>query len=308
MKAVLAVLISGALPLLTGQTYRHDWRDITPVIHSGVQRLELTEMQTLLSNFCTGGIRKAENIGLKCSTADLGPAFSDIVGNQFYPQAVVYGHFLSAGSEDAVVSGWSAETHPSLWGGTLLLTKRNDVWTPAWYTSAIITHSCQKVTIPSRREILVCEDRDGGMGHKLHYVYSVDLLKPMDRRVSPLAMADSFQSSCVLRKQQIKRLRWIQSEFRLAITIATPEWRRLSRQTCAGEPTDEPRPPLESTLVFYLYDAGFRQIQSARQDTGQIANVIRAADLANYSRVFFRRGKRLRFASNQATSCSGVLI
>jgi hypothetical protein len=259
MKRVLAALIGSALPILAGEPYRHEWRDITPVIRSEVQKLDLTEMQTLLSN----------NIGLKCSTGTLGQAFSDIVDNHFYPQSVVYGHFLSPGSEDAAVSGWSAETHPSLWGGTLLLTKRNGVWMPEWYKSAIITHSCQKVTTPSRREILVCEDQDGGMGHKLHYVYSVDLLKPMDRRVSPLAVADSFQNACVLRRQQIKSLGWAEGEFRLAITMATPEWRRLSRHTCAGDPLDEPRPPVERTLIFHLNDADFRQVQPATQATGR---------------------------------------
>ena len=64
--------------------------------------------------------------------AKLGPAFSDIVDPEFHPEGVIYGHFLSATSEDAVVSGWSAETNPYLWNSTLLLTKGSGTWKPLW--------------------------------------------------------------------------------------------------------------------------------------------------------------------------------
>ena len=186
MNRAVSLTICAALPLLKGEVYRHnDWRDVTPVIQSEVQRLYLPEMKTLLGRFCTHGLQHVEKLGVKCSTGDLGAEFSDIVDNRFYPVAVMYGKFLGSGSEDAVVSGWSAETRPSLWGGTLLLSTRNGHWTPVWYKSAIITHSCQKVTTPGSREMLVCEDRDRGMGHKLHYVYAVDLLKPVDAGYRP---------------------------------------------------------------------------------------------------------------------------
>ena len=260
MNAAVGLLICGALPPLKGEIYRHnDWRDVRPVIQSEVQRLHLPETKVLLGRFCTQGLRQIEKIGVRCSTADLGAAFSDIVDNHFYPVAVIYGHFLSSSSEDAVVSGSSAETHSSLWGGTLLLTKRNDGWTPVWYKSAIITHSCQKVTTPSRREMLVCEDRDGGMGHQLHYVYAVDLLKPVDRRESPLAAADSIKSSCAEHTQQIKSLNWAQRDFMLSITVMTSVWRRKSREPCAVDPGDSPRPPRQQTLLYRLVDTGFRQ-------------------------------------------------
>jgi hypothetical protein len=260
MKALVSLLISGALPLLAGEIYRHqDWRDVRPVIQSEVQRLDLTETEVLLRRFCTAGIRH-EKFGLKCSTGDLDSAFSDIVDRQFHPQAVVYGHFLSATSEDAVVSGWSAETHPLLWGGTLLLTKRNGGWAPVWYKNSVITHSCEKVMTPGKRELLVCEDRDGGMGHILHYVYNVDLRKPTDRRTSPLVLADSFNNICVGRKQRITSLKWLERDFTLYVTIATPTWRRSARQICAGDPPDGPRPPRIGTLVYQLSDTGFRRV------------------------------------------------
>ena len=261
LNAAVGLLIWGTLSLLKGEIYRHnDWRDVTPVIQSEVQRLDQQEMRSLLGRFCASGIQQFEKIGVRCSTGDLGAAFSDIVDKHFYPEAVIYGRFLSTSSEDAVVTGSSAETHPSLWGGTLLLTRRHGVWSPVWYKSAVITHSCQKVTTPSRREMLVCEDRDGGMGHQLHYVYAVDLLKLVDRRVSPLAAADLIQSSCVEHTQHLKRLNWDGHNFTLSITMMTPVWRRTSREPCAVDPGDSPRPPRQQTLVYQLVDTGFRRL------------------------------------------------
>ncbi len=133
MNAAVGLLICGALPLLKGEIYRHnDWRDVRPVIQSEVQRLHLPEAKALIGRLCAHGLRYEENIGVRCSTGDLGAGFRDIVDNHFTAVAVIYGHFLSSSSEDAVVSGSSAETHPSLWGGTLLLTRRNGHWTPVW--------------------------------------------------------------------------------------------------------------------------------------------------------------------------------
>ena len=80
--------------------------------------------------------------------------------------------------------------------GTLLLTKRDGSWKPLWYGSAVVTHSFRKVATPSGRQILLCEAEDAGMGHVLHYVFSVDLTVPVDARKSLLAVADSYTSSC----------------------------------------------------------------------------------------------------------------
>lgn len=103
MNAAVGLLICGALPLLKGEIYRHnDWRDVTPVIQSEVQQLDLPKMKVLLGRFCARGLRHVDKIGVRCSTGDLGAAFSDIVENHFYPVAVIYGHFLGSSSEDAV--------------------------------------------------------------------------------------------------------------------------------------------------------------------------------------------------------------
>ena len=160
--------------------------------------------QRLLHGHC----EHVEGIGLTCSTRKLGRAFSDIVDAEFHREGVIYGHFLSANSEDAVVSGWSAETHPYLWNGTLLLTKSKGTWKPLWYKSAVLTRSCGKAAMPSGREVLFCEAEDAGMGHVFHYVFWVDLTAPVIWQKSLLTVADSYTSSCVIRRQDVQRVTW----------------------------------------------------------------------------------------------------
>ena len=75
---------------------------------------------------------------------------------------VLYGHFLGPSSDDAALSGWGGETHPDSWGGTLLLTKKSGEWVPVWYKHAIITRYCRKIEAPTGRDVLLCEEVDGG--------------------------------------------------------------------------------------------------------------------------------------------------
>ncbi len=243
---------------------RLDWRWATPRIESQVRTLQPAEAQTLLSSFCEDNIKSVDGIGLTCTTRRSGENFSDIVDDQFHPEGVIYGHFTGPETDDAAVSGWSAETHPYLWGGTLLLTRRDGKWTPLWYKSAVITRSCRTVTMPSGREVLLCEAEDGGMGHQFHYIFSVDLTRPVDIRKTLLATADSYYSNCTIRQQEIQLVDWTSTSRRLSITLRTPQWQRVSSETCAGDPPANKRPPLRSTLEFDLTDRGFGPIASPR--------------------------------------------
>lgn len=258
-------LIAAALLALTvGRADGRYWTHVHPRIVSEVQTLSRSEAAEILSGFCADAVKDVKGIGLTCSTRKLGSAFSDIVDSAFRPEGVIYGHFLSAASEDAVVSGWSAETHPSLWNGTLLLTKSKGTWKPLWYRSAILTHSCGKATMPSGREVLFCEAENGGMGHVFHYVFWVDLTAPVVWQQSLFAVADSYRSSCVVRSQEVERVAWEDSSHRLSIEIRTPQWRQISTDFCAGEPAPAKRPPLTLTREFALTDRGFQPVRSPR--------------------------------------------
>ena len=114
----LRVIAALALAFAVANADGREWTRVRPRIASGVRTLSRADATAILSGFCADSVKRVEGIGLTCSTRKLGGAFSDIVDAEFHPEGVIYGHFLSAKSEDAVVSGWSAETHPYLWNGT----------------------------------------------------------------------------------------------------------------------------------------------------------------------------------------------
>jgi len=255
-----AVIVYFAL----GRADGYDWNRVQPRITSQVQTLTPTDATALLTRFCASSVKTVERIGLTCTTHRLGTAFTDSVGAEFHPEGVIYGHFLSPTSDDAVVSGWSAEHHPDLWGGTLLLTKSNGHWKPLWYRSAVITHSCRKLPMPSGREVLLCEAEDGGMGHVLHYLFSVDLTSPVPFTESVLAVADSYSNPCFTDKRRVERVEWDERRRELSIEIRTPERSRKSTPECADEPIHGKRPPLRSTRAFVLSDKGFWAVVNRR--------------------------------------------
>ncbi len=247
-------LVTVAVVSMAGRLQCTDWIRVTPRIKSQVHTLNRVEAETLLSRVCKSAVRSDDFTGLGCATRQLGHGFAEIVDHHFSPKGVIFGHFLSPDTDDAAVSGWSgAEGHAGLFGGTLLLTRRNGRWTPLWYKSAVIIDSCLKAAMPSGRDILLCETEDGGMGYVDHYLYAVDLTRPADIRDAPLVMAISCEVGCTTHRQEIRRVQWEQETRRLSVTVRTPEWRR----TCDDGYPRQNLPPLVSALEFELTDSGF---------------------------------------------------
>jgi len=199
-------------------------------------------------------------VGPSCTTRRLGPDFSDIVDRTFHPKRVIFGHFLAPDSDDAGVSGSSTEGHPARWGGTLLLNKRDGAWVPIWYRSALIIDSCEKVALPSRREMLLCEDEDSGMGHALHYLYAVDLGHPSDLKHSLLARTDSFEDQCDSQKQLLRGFCWRVDRQEFSVDIDSTEWNRVSTEPyCADYPK---RRPATIRLTFAVTSQGLRRVEA----------------------------------------------
>jgi hypothetical protein len=279
-----------------------DWRYFRPILSSQTQSLENGEANELLASFCRTPIHSVKGVGPTCPTGKLGKAFDDITDQTFHPKGVIFGHFIGPDSDDAAVSGWSAETHPYLWGGTLLLSKRGNAWVPVWYRSAIIIESCERIALPDRREILLCEDEDSGMGHALHYLYTVDFEHPADVRHTLLATAKSFKEDCVEQTQILKGIRWGEDRREFSVEVDTAKWKRLSNEPyCANSPNSRPAP---LHLNFLVTSEGVRKMQPraevpCRKSKTKLPRLLRAMDRELRGPALKRRPTRqikVRFA------------
>ena len=90
------------------------------------------------------------------------------------------------------------------------MTRRSGKWEPVWYKAGVVTRHCRRVALKSGREILVCEETDGGMGHQIHGLYVVDFTKPEFAWDHPLLIADRYSGFLVggVQEQFIDRVQF----------------------------------------------------------------------------------------------------
>jgi hypothetical protein len=186
--------------------------DSTPlVIRSEVEDARPAAVRPLLAEVCPGRV----TTGQDGKTTWLGCGYArDASWYLHRVEGVVFGHFLSPTSEDAVLAANAGETAPASGGGSLLVTRRRGRWTAVWYKSGVITRHCRKVLLPTGRDILLCEEREHGMGHEYHLLYTLDPLKPTRVWDAPLMMADSYvrcHSEGHAQRQRIEKVEVITS-------------------------------------------------------------------------------------------------
>ncbi len=179
----------------------------------------------LLRAACGEGVRTVTHDGkpaIGCGAGDMEEILATRNQKRQYPwmpyvgweaDRVVFGRFLSPTSEDAAVSCHACSSHPSLFGGTLLLTRRSGKWEPVWYKDGVITRHCRRITLASGRQVLFCEVNDSGMGHRLHGLYLVDFTKPKFAWDSKVLMADKYGGPMygAVQRQFIDRVSFEQS-------------------------------------------------------------------------------------------------
>jgi hypothetical protein len=216
----------------------------------------------LLKNECRGPIIW-EEAGCYC---DRRGEEKGSVRERLSAKGVVYGHFLSPTSEDALVSGDAGESRPEGSGGSLLLTKKENEWVPVWYKSAIISRYCRRVQLETGRHILLCENEDGGMGHRYHDLFVLDPLAPADWRDSALLTADSFVDQCHEdQRQSIERIvapRQLQHG-RVGLTVYARSGRQIlkgSRRKACIENRPIPPPAMRSYKLDFVFDGARFQI------------------------------------------------
>jgi hypothetical protein len=151
-----------------------------------IDALPLTDPQSIevLKSVCVGELsakKKADGkIVMPC--AKKCPASAGFRGADFDLEAVAVtlGHFISADSQSAVVSTEGCESHDDLWGGSYLLTQRDNNWQVAWYKSGVITERCHKVIGRDGRDRLLCVNWDGGQGFQTETIYLEDVARPQE--------------------------------------------------------------------------------------------------------------------------------
>jgi hypothetical protein len=228
------------LPVAFGQ----NWSSQTPRLKWERRPLEAAEATLLLARVCAAGVESTfvrnEQV-VKCyeqPQPERSGTENSLPARRFNPSelnvpkpvarpeqiwfnwvsTVIYGHFLAPSSEDAALSGWAGETHPEFWGGTLLLTKKNGEWQPVWYKHAVITRYCQKLKAATGRDVLLCEEEDGGMGHSYHILFVVDFTTPESPWDAAIFTVDSYVLMC--REQQVQTIDRI--TFDAGAQLATP--------------------------------------------------------------------------------------
>ena len=177
---------------------------LRPTFASEVAAPEEKIILPLLKVVCGEGVRTVTAKGQKAFGCGDG-SMEEILASRYRPRhyhwmpyvlweadGILFGHFLSPTSEDAAINCFACEGHPSLWGGTLLLTKKSGEWEPVSYEPGAITHHCRRVSLATGRQVLFCEETDGGMGHSIHGLYLLDFTNPKFAWDGVVLAADSY--------------------------------------------------------------------------------------------------------------------
>jgi len=193
---------------------------LQPTFASEVNTPEESLILPLLKAACGEGVRTVTAKGQKalgCGDGSMDEILASRKRQRRYPwmpyvlweaDGVIFGHFLSPTSEDAAVDCFACDGHAELNGGTLLLTKKSGEWEPVWYKAGVITRHCRRVSLLTGRQSLFREETDGGMGHTIHGLYTVDFTNPKFAWQSVVLMADSYSDGMLgfVRKQSIDRV------------------------------------------------------------------------------------------------------
>jgi len=163
-----------------------------PIFPSDGQSPAQANGAELLEAVCPGHVESGEKIG--CGNCASSMGIPEWVGGWSLTR-VTRGHFLSSGSDDAVLSMEGCEPHSENFGGTVLLTRCSQGWSMVWYKSGVDTSRCRKVQLANRREILICMVDYGGQGIVITDLYVEDLLNPMQSLVGGSHFFEIFDNT-----------------------------------------------------------------------------------------------------------------
>ncbi len=95
----------------------------------------------------------------------------------FILQTVTHGSFTAPGVEEAVASFDGCESHATGLGGSILFRKKHGSWAMVDYTQGLLTSACQIYRLKTGRDLLLCDEKDFGMGTASHWIFVCDFSK-----------------------------------------------------------------------------------------------------------------------------------
>jgi hypothetical protein len=111
-------------------------------------------------------------VAMGCSVC---PKETGFAGNPVWNvRTITFGHFLSANSQDALVSGSGCEDHADGMRGAYLFTKDRASWWKLWYSPGQNADNCKKITASDARDLLVCQASDSHQGVADSFLYLLD--------------------------------------------------------------------------------------------------------------------------------------
>lgn len=197
-----AALIAIALALSVGAADTDPETALLGAIRSEVQPPTGLEMREILEAVCSGHVALSQP---GCTNWDQ-TAEADAVPPLHSVSGILSGHFLSAESNDVLVSAERGESHVDRYGGTLLMTRQAGRWKPLWYQSGAITARCMKVHSASGRDIPVCETTYIMGGHQTHDLYAINVL-PTGPNRQLLLSTDTFAWPNLAQKETLDSVR-----------------------------------------------------------------------------------------------------
>lgn len=194
------------------------------------------------------------------------PAGTAFAGkNEWMYEGVVYGHFLSAQSEDAVVSASGCEPHSDGYGGSYLLTRSANAWRVVWYKPGILTSQCSRIPLPNYQG-LVCYVADIAQGTAFEVLYTLDLGKPAPERNFFFRSTDTTGASTSSPRGPMQRSRVdriVLSGNKITILASFGMQRRYRRmQVDPGAPVDIPVSPYQ--VEYVLDGARFKPVPASQ--------------------------------------------
>lgn len=154
----------------------------TKAIKSNAPAIPKSEMLQLLTQICPGGERD-----LACSVCPEGSSSAGASAT-WTVEAVFYGHFLSASSQDALVNASGCESHADGMSSSVLLTRQQSSWRIVRYMPGTRAGDCRLLQAADGRDRLVCAQMDG------HYGFYQTTLSLFDPGRDPASLTPQDQA------------------------------------------------------------------------------------------------------------------